>query len=173
GLVEEALERRETSPVCDWARSGSATLRFACGCELRLDAVPGEFEEHTAYDGYEGSEFDEEEDKEAAFESLAPAEFLLYKRTRRFERLSTERPVFAQLRQNRYKRAKLTKRRQLGDDKSDDFSGIRRTCVPRVDKGLNAIRERIVFTTVARAASNVAILTTRNPRRSNCVAFGF
>ncbi len=30
-----------------------------------------------AYDGYEGCEFDEEEDKEAAFSSLAPAEFLL------------------------------------------------------------------------------------------------
>lgn len=77
-LVEEALFQRETSLVCDWARSGNATLRFACGCSLRLEAVPGEFEEHMAYDGYEGCEFDEEEDKEAAFESLAAlAEFLL------------------------------------------------------------------------------------------------
>lgn len=76
-LVEEALFQRETSLVCDSARSGSATLRFACGCALRLEAVPGEFEEHMAYDGYEGCEFDEDEDKEAAFESLAPAEFLL------------------------------------------------------------------------------------------------
>lgn len=76
-LVEEALFQRETSLVCDWARSGSATLRFACGCSLRLEAVPGEFEEHTAYDGYEGCEFDTPERKEAAFDSLAPAEFLL------------------------------------------------------------------------------------------------
>lgn len=77
GLVEEALERREASLVCDWARSGNATLRFACGCSLRLEAVPSEFEEHMAYYGYEGCEFDEKEDKEAAFSSLAPAEFLL------------------------------------------------------------------------------------------------
>lgn len=76
-LVEEALERRETSLVCDWARSGNATLRFACGCSLRLKAVPGEFEEHMAYDGYEGCEFDTPERKEEAFKSLAPAEFLL------------------------------------------------------------------------------------------------
>lgn len=76
-LVEEALFQRETSLVCDWARSGSATLRFACGCSLRLEAVPGEFEEHMAYDGYEGCEFDTPERKEAAFESLAQAEFLL------------------------------------------------------------------------------------------------
>ena len=77
GIVEEALERRETSLVYGWARSGNATLRFACGCSLRFEAVPGEFEEHMAYDGYEGCEFDEKEDKEAAFKSLAPAEFLL------------------------------------------------------------------------------------------------
>lgn len=76
-LVEEALFQRETSLVCDWARSGSATLRFACGCSLRLEAVPGEFEEHMAYDGYEGCEFDTPERKEAAFASTAPAEFLL------------------------------------------------------------------------------------------------
>lgn len=76
-IVDEALFQRETSLICDWARSGNATLRFACGCSLRLEAVPGEFEAHMAYDGYEGCEFDEEEDKEAAFESLAPAEFLL------------------------------------------------------------------------------------------------
>lgn len=76
-IVDEALFQRKTSLICDWARSGNATLRFACGCSLRLEAVPGEFEEHMAYDGYEGCEFDEEEDKEAAFESLAPAEFLL------------------------------------------------------------------------------------------------
>jgi hypothetical protein len=76
-IVDEALFQRKTSLVCDWARSGNATLRFACGCSLRLEAVPGEFEEHMAYYGYEGCEFDEEEDKEAAFESLAPAEFLL------------------------------------------------------------------------------------------------
>ncbi len=77
GIVEEALERRETSLVCDWARNGNATLRFACGCSLRLEAVPGEFEEHMAYNGYEGCEFDTPERKEAAFKSLAPAEFLL------------------------------------------------------------------------------------------------
>lgn len=77
GIVEEALERRETSLVCGWARSGSATLRFACGCSLRLEAVPGEFEEHMAYDSYEGREFDTAERKEAAFKSLASAEFLL------------------------------------------------------------------------------------------------
>ena len=77
GLIEEALFQRETSLVCDWARSGNATLRFACGCSLRLEAVPGEFEEHMAYDGYEGCEFDTPDIKEAAFESLAPAEFLL------------------------------------------------------------------------------------------------
>lgn len=76
-LVDEALFQRETSLVCDWARSGSATLRFACGCSLRLEAVPGEFEEHMAYYGYEGCEFDTPERKEEAFESLAPAEFLL------------------------------------------------------------------------------------------------
>lgn len=76
-IVDEALFQRKTSLICDWARSGNATLRFACGCSLRLEAVPGEFEEHMAYDGYEGCEFDEEEDKEAAFQSLAPAEFLL------------------------------------------------------------------------------------------------
>ncbi|MBQ6828240.1 MAG: hypothetical protein IJO46_09540, partial [Thermoguttaceae bacterium] len=76
-LVEEALLHRETSPVCDWARSGSATLRFACGCALRIEANQGEFEEHTAYDGYEGCEFDAPEEKEAAFLSTAPAEFLL------------------------------------------------------------------------------------------------
>ncbi len=81
GLVEEALTQR-SSPVCDWARSGSATLRFVCGCELRLEAVPGEFEEHMAYDGYEGCEFDAPEEKEAAFKSLAPAEFLLCKKHR-------------------------------------------------------------------------------------------
>lgn len=77
GLIEEALERRETSLVCDWARGGNATLRFDCGCSLRLEAVPGEFEEHMAYDGYEGCEFDTPERKEDAFKSLAPAEFLL------------------------------------------------------------------------------------------------
>ena len=76
GLVEEALTQR-SSLVCDWARSGSAALRFACGCSLRLESVPGEFEEHMAYDGYEGCEFVEDEDKEASFDSLAPAEFLL------------------------------------------------------------------------------------------------
>ena len=76
GLVKEALTQR-SSPVCDWARSGNSTLRFACGCSLRLEAVPGEFEEHMAYDSYEGREFDTAERKEAAFKSLAPAEFLL------------------------------------------------------------------------------------------------
>ena len=76
GLVEEALTQR-SGPVCDWARSGSATLRFACGCALRLKANQGEFEEHMAYDGYEGCEFDTPERKEAAFRSTAPAEFLL------------------------------------------------------------------------------------------------
>lgn len=76
-IVDEALFQRETSQVCDWARSGNATLRFACGCSLRLEAIPGEFEEYMAYDGYEGCEFDTPEIKEAAFESLAPAEFLL------------------------------------------------------------------------------------------------
>jgi len=63
--------------VCDLARNGNATLRFACGCALRLEAVPGEFEEHMAYDGYEGCEFDTPERKEAAFVSTATAEFLL------------------------------------------------------------------------------------------------
>jgi len=77
GLIEEALFQRKTSLVCDWARNGNATLRFACGCSLRLEAIPGEFEEHMAYDGYEGCEFDTPDIKEAAFESLAPAEFLL------------------------------------------------------------------------------------------------
>ena len=80
-----------------------ATLRFACGCSLRLEAVPGEFEERIKRDGYEGREFR----KPPRFARRRRGSSFFRKGARRFGRLSTGRGAFARLERNRSERDKI------------------------------------------------------------------
>ena len=143
-----------------------ATLRFACGCSFRLEAVPGEFEERIKRDGYEGREFR----KPPRFARRRRGSSFFRKGARRLGRLSTGRAAFARLERNRSERDKLGEAgRKFGGDESGDFAeSAELAFFESIRSGTRERGTRIVLATSASRASSVF-----NRRKANYVAFRF